>query len=86
MVTCCYYAAVDPNDPATILVQQHTEYLVCTDPADPGSSEVWSAYRWTALPGGFANVQAASDAANHAAQRHLVCEEPWSGHPPWSQK
>jgi hypothetical protein len=75
MVTYCYYATVEPDVPAKIVVERQTEYLVCTDPNDPGGSEIWSAYRWTALPGGFANVQAAADAANHAAQRHLVCKE-----------
>jgi hypothetical protein len=84
LVTYCYYAAADPDNPATITVERETEYLVCTDPTDPGGTEAWSAYRWTALPSGFATVQAAVDAALHAAQAHLVCEEPWAGWPPWS--
>jgi hypothetical protein len=25
-----------------------------------------------------------TDAANQAAQDHLVCEEPWAGRPPWT--
>lgn len=84
LVTYSYYAAVDEENPAAITVERETEFMVCTDPADPGGSEVWSAYRHTALPGGFASVQAATDAALQAAQAHLVCEEPWAGRPPWS--
>jgi hypothetical protein len=34
------------------------------------------AYRTTALPGRYASVQAATDAALEAAQAHLVYEEP----------
>jgi hypothetical protein len=85
MVAYCYYAAVDPDDPTAITVERQTEFLVCTDPDDPGGSEVWSGYRTTALPGGFGTVQAATDAALQAAQRHLVCEEPWAGRRPWTQ-
>jgi hypothetical protein len=84
LVTYCYYAAVDEERPAAITVERQTEYLVCTDPADPGGSEVWSSYRHTTLPGGYANLQATTDAASQAAQAHLVCEEPWSGRPPWT--
>lgn len=83
LVTYSYYAAVDEQNPAAITVERETEFMVCTDSVDPGGSEVWSAYRWTALQGGFGTVQAASDAALHAAQDHLACEEPWSGRPPW---
>jgi hypothetical protein len=85
LVTYAYYAAVDDENPAEITVERETEFMVCTDPADPGGTEVWSAYRHTTLSGGFASVQAATDAANQAAQAHLVCEERWSGRPPWTQ-
>jgi hypothetical protein len=85
LVTYSYYAAVDEENPAITTVERETEYLVCTDPDDPGGSEVWSAYRTTALPGRFGTVQAATDAALQAAQRHLVCEDPWAGLPPWTQ-
>jgi hypothetical protein len=84
LVTYSYYAAVDEEDPAAITVERETEFLVCTDPADPGGSEVWSVYRHTTLPGGFASVQAAVDAASQAAYGHLVCEELWAGRPPWT--
>jgi hypothetical protein len=84
LVTYSYYAAVDEVNPATITVERETEYLVCTDPDDPGGSEVWSAYRRTTLPGIFASVPAATNAALQAAQAHLVCEESWAGRPRWS--
>jgi hypothetical protein len=84
LVTYSYFAAVDEENPAAITVERETEFMICTDPADPGGTEVWSAYRWTALQSGFASVQAATDAAFQAAQAHLTCEEPWSGRPPWT--
>jgi hypothetical protein len=84
LVTYCYDATTDPDNPTTITVQREIEYLVCTDPADPGGSELWSAYRTTAVPGRYASVQAVTDAALEAAQAHLVCEEPWSGRSPWT--
>jgi hypothetical protein len=84
LVTCCYYAAVDDENPAPITVERETEYLVCTDPADPGGSEVRPACHYTTLPGSYSSIQAATDAANQAAQAHLTCEEPWAGRPPWT--
>ena len=84
LVTYSYYAAVDEENLAAITVDRETEFMVCTDPADPGGSEVWSAYRHTTLQSGFANLQAATDTANQAAHSHLVCEEPWAGRPPWT--
>jgi hypothetical protein len=47
MVAYCYYAAIDLHHPATISVERQTEYLVCTDPNDPGGTEVWSTHRST---------------------------------------
>jgi hypothetical protein len=84
LVTYSYYAAVDEENLSAITVDRETEFMVCTDPADPGGSEVWSAYRHTTLQSGFANLQAATDTANQAAHSHLVCEEPWAGRPPWT--
>jgi hypothetical protein len=83
LVTYCYYAATDLDDPASICVEQQTELLVCTDPADPGGTEVWSDYRYTTLARGFDSVEAATAAAKQAAEEHLVCNEPWSGRSPW---
>jgi hypothetical protein len=53
MVTYCYYAAVDPCDLTAISVQRQTEYMVFTDPKDPGSTEVWSDACSTTLHGSF---------------------------------
>jgi hypothetical protein len=40
LITYSYYAAVDPDNPAAITVERQTEYVVCTDPDDPGGNEV----------------------------------------------
>lgn len=49
MVTRSYYVA--DNDEATYLECQ-TEYLVCSDPDDPGGTEVWADYRYRELQDG----------------------------------
>jgi hypothetical protein len=83
LVTYRYYAAVDLDDLTTIYVERQTEHMVCTDPVDPGSTEVWSDYRCEPLRRGFGSVEAATVAARRAAEAHLVCDEDWSGRPPW---
>jgi hypothetical protein len=77
---------VDLDDLTTIYAERQTEYLVCTDPADPGGSEVWSDSRYTTLHRGFDTLEAATAAAKQAATRHLVCDERWSGRPPWESE
>jgi hypothetical protein len=83
LVTYRYYAALDLDDLVTVYVERQTELLVCTDPEDPGSTEVWSDYRYEALQRGFGTVEAATAAAKRTAERHLTCDEAWSGLPPW---
>jgi hypothetical protein len=51
-------------------------------PHDPGGTEVWPTPCFTTLQSTFGDVHAATDAATDAAQRHQVCEEPWSAHHP----
>jgi hypothetical protein len=83
LVTYRYYAALDLDDLTSIYVERQTEYLVCTDPADPGSTEVWSDDRYKAVQRGFGSVEAATAAARRIAEAHLACDEPRSGQPPW---
>jgi hypothetical protein len=83
LVTYRYYAALDLNDLTTVYVERQTEYLVCTNLADPGGSEVWSNYRYATVQRHLGNVEAATAAARHAAEAHLACDEDWSGRPPW---
>ncbi len=83
LVTYCYYATLDLDDLTSIYVEQQTELLVCTDPADPGNTEVWSDYSYAAVQHGLDSVEAATTAARHAAESHLVCDEVWSGRPHW---
>ncbi len=83
LVTYRYYPALDLDDLVTVYVERQTELLVCTNPADPGSTEVWSDYRYEALQRRFASVEAATVAARRAAEAHLACDEAWSGRPPW---
>jgi hypothetical protein len=48
VITRSFYAAVEYDDEDRTgprHLTQQTEYLVCTDPTDPGGTEVWSDYR-----------------------------------------
>jgi hypothetical protein len=86
LVGYCYYAALDLEDLTCIYVERQTELLVCTDTDDPGSSEVWSDYRYEAVQSGFGSVEAATAAARRAAEGHLACDEDWSGRPLWDSE
>jgi recombination protein RecA len=81
-VTFYYYAALDLDDLATVSVERQTE-LACSDPADPGGTEVWSDYRYETVQRDLDSVEAATAAARRAAEAHLACDEAWSGQPPW---
>jgi hypothetical protein len=83
MVGYRYYAALDLDDLTSVYVERQTEYLVCTDPTDPGGSEVWSDCRYEAVERDLGTVEAATAAARQAAEAHLVCDEDWRGRPPW---
>jgi hypothetical protein len=86
MVTYCYYAALDLDDLTTIYVERQTEYMVCTDPADPGGTEVWSDYRYAAVQRDLGSVEAATATARRAAEAHLACDEHWPGQPSWQSE
>jgi hypothetical protein len=66
-----------------VYVERQTEYMVCTDPSDLGSTEVWSDYRYETVQRDLESVEAATAAARRAAEGHLACDEDWSGRPPW---
>jgi len=83
LVTYRYYAALDLDDLTTVYVERQAELLACTDPADPGGTEVWSDHRYEAVQRDLGSVEAATAAARHAAEAHLTCDEAWSGRPPW---
>jgi hypothetical protein len=83
MVTFYYYAALDLDDLTTLSVERQTELLACSDPADPGGTEVWSGSRYEIVQRDLGSVEAATAAARRAAEAHLACVEEWSGRPPW---
>jgi hypothetical protein len=86
LVTFYYYAAVDLDDLTTVCVERQTKLLVCTDPADPGGTEVWSDYRYETVRRDLGSVEAATATARRAAKAHLACDEDWSGQPPWESE
>jgi hypothetical protein len=48
MVTRAYYVVADEQDTTSIECQ--TEYLICSDPSEPGGTELWADYRYRTLP------------------------------------
>jgi hypothetical protein len=86
LVTYRYYAAIDLDDLTTITVERQTELLACTDPADPGSTEVWSDCRYETVQRDLGSVEAATATARRAAEAHLACDEDWSGRSPWESE
>jgi hypothetical protein len=94
LVTYRYNPATDRevgvyvDDPASLYVERRTEYMVCTDPTDPGGTEEWPDYDYAyeAVQRGFASVEAATAAGKQTAEAHLACDEAWSGLPPWEDE
>ena len=42
MVTVTFYPMEYDERPGEFVVQRETEFLTCTDPSDPGGTEIWS--------------------------------------------
>lgn len=65
-----------------LYVECQTEYLICTDPADPGSSEVWADARYDAEHG----VDPTGDNANLLALHSAgPSESEWVAVIPWAE-
>lgn len=50
LLTITFYAVEYDRAPGVFAVQRETEWLVCTDPANPGGTELWSDYHYDDLP------------------------------------
>ncbi len=64
VVTRTFYIAA--SDGATVMLEQ-TEYVVCTDPGDPGSTEVVSGAAYALVPSRPLDEAGVQDAAREAA-------------------
>ena len=86
VITVWVYPVADPDDgdfagPFTIEIQ--TEYTICDDPKDPGSTEEWADARYEDLPAKFASLRAAEKAAlahaRHYASGKRLPARNWNG-------
>ena len=70
LITVTFYPVEDC--PPGFVVERQVEWLVCTDPADPGSTEIWSGYAYDRPYGTvFRNAVEAQDDAYEAATQTL---------------
>lgn len=82
VLTSSYYLAVEPGPDGTAAadaeryVQHQVSRLVCTNPADPGGSEVWSEYDYTDLSDDRAPTD---DLARGFSERDTAAELGWDG-------
>ena len=69
--------------PGEFAVQIETEWLLCTDPADPGGTEVWSDYAYHDQSGTYGSAAAARAAASRVATELLqdAGSHDWDGQP-----
>jgi hypothetical protein len=82
LITRTAYAV--ENVPGEFTIQIQTEWLVCTDPRDPGGTEIWSDYAYDdeGCPI-WSSVGEAEDAAREGAAKMLGEAEmhDWDGQP-----
>ncbi len=82
-VTVSYYGT-QPEDGDVITVSVTYEFLVCTNPADPGGSEEWSDSSYVDnVAGPYDTYAEAEDMALQLAGGHLAHEVDWDGMAPW---
>ena len=82
MVTIETYAEtpdVDQDGEPPYVITSMISYLVCTDPADPGGTEVWSDmdYDDEADPFFYQSLEAADAAARKAADKWVANGDYW---------
>lgn len=74
------------GEPIIWLIMQ-AEYMVCTDPDDPGSTERWCEYDYQDLDRFFGTVDAAETAARRLADSYTAelaeRDIAWDGLAPW---
>jgi hypothetical protein len=84
LITRTAYAVEYDNLPGEFVIQIQTEWLVCTDPSDPGGTEIWSDYAYDdeGCPI-YDSAAKAEDAARQAAAELLgdAGSHDWNGQP-----
>ena len=80
MVSRTYYAIVpDQPGPRVREMERCDEYLVCTDPSDPGGTEEWAEYRYRQVYG-YSPTDEGAERAAHAT--HEPSDAEWNRNAP----
>lgn len=78
ITTYLYPVQYDEND-TTFAVQRMDEYVICTDPSDPGMSEVRSDYRYDEASGGYSTIDEAEAALPGLLAQESGANFSWDG-------
>jgi hypothetical protein len=83
MITRTAYPVEYDHLPGEFAVQVQTGWLVCTDPSDPGGTEVWSDYAYDDGYETYGSAAAARAAASRVATELLrdAGSHDWDGQP-----
>jgi hypothetical protein len=81
MITRTAYPAGVPGRPGVFFVQVETEWLVSSEPLDPGGTETWSECTYDDESGTYASAADAEKAAARVATGLLAdgCSQNWDG-------
>lgn len=80
LVTVYHYGVCrDDKQVGEYWVQRQVEYMICTDPADPGDTEVWCDYDFDDLGEVFRNKRDVAKAARTAAEETDAEYITWDG-------
>lgn len=81
LVTMCLYPIREEGS-AVVGVQMQTEFMICRDTEDPGSTEEWSDYRYVDLPIiGFGTVEQAELSCMEVLPKYDPAKIVWNGEP-----
>lgn len=67
-------------------VEIQTEFMVCQDPRDPGSSELWSDAMYVTDPHAFDSIAAADRYARRLIEGYPSSNIDWDGKAPWETR
>jgi hypothetical protein len=85
LLTVTFYAVEYGNCPGEFVVQRQIEWLLCSDPADPGGTEIWSDYEYDDIsPTVMDTAGQAEQAAREVAAQDLdggAEDINWNGQP-----
>jgi hypothetical protein len=89
LVTITFYPVEYDNCPGEFVVQRQIEWMVCRDPRDPGSTEIWSDVEYDDVSDTVSGTVAGAEreACGKATYALGTADEiKWDGQPEWSRR